>query len=214
MPRGCSNTLMPKPKRSLANSKAEHNVLRLVKGLENSRAERKDRSVPHPTIDPIDPSQLTDVQENLVIEYLHYAEGLTNVEIGEYVERSQPTITRRIKEITERRIAELSNGGITLMGQAEKLIKACELVQRKARDVGDWALYLKAGIDTHKELQKLGLVHEEPQKIDGVLEIFNAEETDVLIAAIREAIEIKSSIPQSRRNRVIEGEILEGGQEG
>lgn len=132
------------------------------------------------------PSELTEAQQNVCIEYLKYQEAYNTTEVANFLELHRTTVARRLKKIDLVYEVNLEKNGFSVTNIATRLARTVEYVKRKARERNNPGLYLKAELEYIEALQRLGLVYEKPAELDiAFIDKLNAEQRGVLIEAIQ-----------------------------
>lgn len=134
----------------------------------------------------LDPDKLTRQERDICIEYLRFDEGYSYYEIAHLMKCDRKTASAVIKRTKQRNSVIVEQAGYDVYGEAFEVMRMTALVKRKARDAGDWRLYMDAHYKMLDKLQSLGVIYEAPKKVEhsGNIGIeLTAKQREELIAA-------------------------------
>jgi len=154
----------------------------------------------------LNPKDLSHTQQNILIEHLKFNEAMLIIEIADYIKLTRQTVASRLKIINKESRQQLEDIGLSLWGVVYDLKRDVEFIKLKARNAGDYDLFLRASIAYINTCQKLGVIFEKPQKLEVKHSAFTEKEQKLLIAHYRR-IELGLPIPSGKEDT--EGEIVE-----
>jgi len=146
---------------------------------------------------PLNPKDLSHTQQNILIEHLKFNEAMLIIEIADYIKLTRQTVASRLKIINKESRPQLEDIGLSLWGVVYDLKRDVEFVKQKARNAGDYDLFLKASIAYINTCQKLGVIFEKPQELAINYPIHSEEDEKIIIAHYRR-IELGLPIPSKR----------------
>jgi len=154
------------PKSLLKKTNKLYNPLVLKRRLDTYYAMQEGIEIKPNVPLPLNPKDLTNSQQNIVIEHLKFNEAMLIIEIADYIQLTRQTVSSRLKIIRKENKQILEDQGFGVMDIIYDLKRDINYVKLQAKNKNDPDLFLKASLAYIDRLLSLGVVYEKPKELE------------------------------------------------